>query len=121
MRNMIACVALMSFPLSIDGINVNPVEKGERVDIPDDLFDGLKEAGYIERAQPGDENKSLGGPPANTGGGEDRDALVERAAELGLKHNVNLGVPKLTALIADEEARLAAEANTGGGEDGDKG
>lgn len=60
----------------------------------------LKDAGKIVYV-----NADSVKPPASKAD-DVRTAAVARAAELGLKHNANLGTEKLQALIDAEEARL---------------
>jgi hypothetical protein len=111
MTRLIACTALMAFSYAKDGINVEAITKGDAVDIPADLLEGLIDEGCVKEGSPEFEDKSLDGTPENKADSDpERDALVARAAELELTHHPKLGIPKLQTLIADEEKRLADEA-----------
>lgn len=123
MSRLVACIALTAFPYAFDGITEGHAKEGDALNVPEHLVDGLVKAELIKRAEeekadtPVDQDKSLSGAPENKG--DDRAALVARAAELNLEHHPQLGVPKLKALIEEEEARLAAAADDDGNGEGE--
>lgn len=47
----VLCKILKTFPFSEDGIAVKTAEKDGTIGIPEHLVEGLKDAGYLERAE----------------------------------------------------------------------
>lgn len=59
---IVLCEALRAFPYSLDGFTTLHAERGELVDIPEDLVEGLADAGYL-RVATKVENKAIAAAP----------------------------------------------------------
>lgn len=88
---------LQAVPVSDDGITIRHIAAGDG-DVPDDLVDGLRAAGYIAANE--DDAASSG----------EKASLVAEAEALGIAVDGRWGVSRLQAEI---EAKKAAQAGAG--------
>lgn len=106
-------LVLKDLPYSADGVRISTLPAGQEADIRDDLFKGLKDAGYIRELDgalvapqpPHDALSPVGGvedgPAAFDATMADLDALRAFLKERGVKFHHLTGEAKLRELAAE--------------------